>query len=74
MCTSGQHSSRVRASLSYMATNNREEFRRLILKTERDLLTEEQLRALLTVAEATVADDRKTLRTIKARIKRARQH
>ncbi len=57
-----------------MDTNNRAEFRRLILKTERDLLTEDQLRALLTVAEATVADNRKTLRAIKARIKHARQH
>ena len=37
-----------------MASNNRAEFKRLILKTERDLLTKEQLRALLTVAEATV--------------------
>ena len=55
-----------------MATNNRAEFERLILKVERDLLTKEQLRALLTVAEATVTDDRQSLQVIKARIKHAR--
>ena len=72
VCSSGQPAADTSATLSYMATNNRAEFRRLILKTERDLLTEAQLKALLTVAEATVADDRQTLRKIKARIKRAR--
>lgn len=55
-----------------MATTNRAEFERLILKVERDLLTESQLKALLTVAEVAVADDPKRLLTIKARIKRAR--
>lgn len=58
--------------MSYMATTNRAEFERLILKVERDLLTESQLKALLTVAEVAVADDPKRLLTIKARIKRAR--
>ena len=47
-------------------------FKRLILKIERDLLTQARLREQLTVADATVASNRKTLRNIKARIKRAR--
>jgi hypothetical protein len=47
-------------------------FKRLILKIERDLLTQARLREQLTVAEATVASNRQTLRNIKARIKRAR--
>lgn len=54
-----------------MATTNRTEFERLILRIERDLLTESQLKALLTVAEVAIADDPKTLRAIKARIKRS---
>ena len=54
-----------------MATTNRTEFERLILRIERDLLTESQLKALLTVAEVAVADDPKRLLTIKARIKRS---
>jgi hypothetical protein len=60
------------ATLSYMATTNRTEFERLILRIERDLLTESQLKALLTVAEVAVADGPKRLLTIKARIKRTR--
>jgi hypothetical protein len=60
------------ATLSYMATNNRAEFERLILRIERDLLTESQLKALLAVAEVTVPDDPKALVAIKARIKRTR--
>ena len=47
-------------------------FKRLILKIERDLLTQARLRAQLTVADATVASNRKTLRNIKARTKRTR--
>jgi hypothetical protein len=47
-------------------------FKRLILKIERDLLTQARLREQLTVADATVASNRQTLRNIKARIKRAR--
>jgi hypothetical protein len=54
-----------------MATSNRAEFERLLLKVERDLLTEAQLKALLTVAKATVADDRQSLQVVKARIKHA---
>jgi hypothetical protein len=48
-------------------------FKRLILKIERDLLTQARLREQLTVADATVASNRQTLRNIKARIKRARR-
>ena len=47
-------------------------FKRLILKIERDLLTQARLREQLTVADATVASNRQTLRHIKPRIKRAR--
>ena len=49
-------------------------FKRLILKIERDLLTQVRLREQLTVADETVASNRRTLRNIKARIKRARKH
>ena len=55
-----------------MATTNRTEFEQLILRIERDSLTESQLKALLTVAEVAGADDPKRLLTIKARIKRTR--
>jgi hypothetical protein len=55
-------------------TNRATTFKRLILKIERDLVAQARLRERLTVADATVANNRKTLRAIKARIKRARQH
>ena len=55
-----------------MATSNRAEFERLILKIERELLTESQMKALSAVAEVTVPDDPKALVAIKARIKRTR--
>jgi hypothetical protein len=55
-------------------TNSATTFKRLILKIERDLLTQVRLREQLTVADETVASNRRTLRNIKARIKRARKH
>jgi hypothetical protein len=55
-----------------MATTDRAEFKRLILQIERDLLAQAQLRALLTAADTAIADHRKKLRGIKARIKRTR--
>jgi hypothetical protein len=55
-----------------MATNNRTEFRRLMLKIERDLMAKANLAVLLTTADETIASDRKTLRAVKARIKRTR--
>lgn len=61
------------ATLSYMTTPHRTQLKRLILQIERDLAAQAQLRTLLTVADATVADDRQELRTIKARVKRTRQ-
>ena len=74
VCTSEQRRRAVSVILSYMATTNRPtEFRRVILKIERDLVAQAQLRALLAVADKTVADDRQTLRTVKARMQRARR-
>jgi hypothetical protein len=55
-----------------MATPDRDEFTRLILQIERDLLSQAHLRTLLTEAGATVADHRRELRTIEARLKRPR--
>jgi len=55
-------------------TNRATTFKRLILKIERDLVAQARLRERLTVADATVVNNWKTLRAIKARIKRARQH
>jgi transcriptional antiterminator len=55
-----------------MATNSRAEFRRLMLKIERDLVALADLRAQLTTADETITSDRKTLRAVKARIKRTR--
>lgn len=56
-----------------MPITDRAEFERLMLQIERDLLAQAQLRALLTVADKTVADDRQQLRTVKARLKRTRR-
>ena len=55
-----------------MATTDRAELSRLILQIERDLLSQAHLRTLLTAAGATVAGHRRELRTIEARLKRAR--
>jgi len=54
-------------------TNRATTLKRLILKIERDLAAQARLRERLTVADATVASNRKSLRAIKARTKRARQ-
>jgi hypothetical protein len=45
-------------------------FRRLMLQLERDLVAQGQFRALLTAADATVADRRRELRNLKARVAR----
>ena len=55
-----------------MAISDRAEFTRLILQIERDLLSQAQLRTLLTDAATTVAGHRRELRTIEARLKRTR--
>ena len=60
----------TRASLSYMTTPHRTELQRLMLQTQRDLVARTQLRALLTIAEKAVADDRQQLRAVRALIKR----
>lgn len=52
-------------------TNRVSTFKRLILKIERDLLTQARLRERLTAADATVASNRRMLRTVKARVKRS---
>jgi hypothetical protein len=44
--------------------------RRLMLQLERDLVAQGQFRALLSAAEATVADHRRELRNLRARIAR----
>ena len=51
---------------------DRADFRRLILQIERGLLAQAHLRVLLTAADATVADRKRELRNLKARIARVR--
>ena len=53
-----------------MSLTDRAEFKRLTLQIERDLLAQAHLRTLLIAADATIADHRRNLRTVKARIKR----
>jgi hypothetical protein len=55
-----------------MATPQLTELQRLILRIERDLVAQAQLRTLLRFADKAVANDRQELRTIKTRIKRTR--
>ena len=55
-----------------MATTNRAELRRLILKIERDLFAQMHLKALLLNVDAALAEDRQQLRAVKTRIERAR--
>ena len=43
---------------------------KLMLQLERDLVAQEQFRALLTAADANVADRRRELRNLKARFAR----
>ena len=49
---------------------DRAEFMRLILRLERDLVAQLHLRVLLTDADTTVADRRRELRSLKARMAR----
>ena len=56
-----------------MAITDRAEFTRLILQIERDLLSQSHLRTLLTAACDTVADHRRDLQAIEARLKRSRR-
>jgi hypothetical protein len=55
-----------------MTTPHRIQFQRLLLQIERDLVTQSQLKTLLTAADKAVAEDRQELRAVKARIKRTR--
>jgi hypothetical protein len=55
-----------------MSNIDRTEFKRLVLQIERDLAAQANLRALLTNAGTTVSGHREELRTVKARINRAR--
>jgi hypothetical protein len=50
-----------------------DEFDRLVLQIERDLVAQSRLRTLLTTASTTVADHRQELRSVKARIKRSKR-
>jgi hypothetical protein len=50
--------------------SDRVELRRLILRLERDLAAQTQLRTLLAVADTTVAGRRLDVRNLKARIAR----
>jgi hypothetical protein len=50
---------------------DRAKFRKLILRIERDLLAQAHLRALLTAANDTLADRRREMRNLKARIERS---
>ena len=49
------------------------EFKRLMRQIEQDLLNQARLRLLLTEADAAVADDRKKLRAVKARLAQGRR-
>jgi hypothetical protein len=71
VCKSEQCANRLYATLSYVTTPQLTPLQRLILQIERDLLAQAQLRALLTAADKTVGDNRQSLRTVKARIKRS---
>ena len=53
-----------------MASTNRAEFKRLILKIERNLFAQIHLRTLLTALDKAYAEDQQELRAIKTRIKR----
>ena len=53
-----------------MSITERAEFKRLTLQIERDLLAQTHLRTLLIAADTTIADHRRRLRSVKARIKR----
>lgn len=52
-----------------MATTTRAEFKRLMLKIERDLFAQAHLRALMTALDTALAADQKELRAIEARIR-----
>ena len=56
-----------------MATTTRGEFKRLILKIERDLFAQAHLRALMTALDTALAEDQKALRAIEAQIKQTRE-
>ena len=51
--------------------NDRAKVTRLILRIERDLLAQAQLRVLLAAADTSVAGHRQELRSLKARMARA---
>jgi len=70
LCTSGQPTQANTGYLSAMSLTDRAEIKRLILRIQRDMLAQTQLRTLLIAADTTIADHRQTLRSIKARIKR----
>jgi hypothetical protein len=53
-----------------MATTNRAEFKRLVLKIERDLFAQGRLKALLLAVDTALANDRQQLQAVKTRIKR----
>lgn len=52
--------------------HDRRELQRLALHIERTFVAQTHLRTLLIAADKTVADDRRNLRDLRARIKRAR--
>jgi len=56
-----------------MRVTNDTESKRLMLKIERDLLAQSQLKVLLTEAASTVAGDRQNLRSVKSRLEPARR-
>jgi len=56
-----------------MGVTNDRESKRLVLKIERDLLAQSQLKVLLTEAASTVAGDRQNLRSVESRSKPARR-
>jgi len=53
-----------------MASTNRAEFKRLMLKIERNLFAQVHLRTLLTALDKAYAEDQQELRAIKTRMKR----
>jgi len=56
-----------------MTERDRGEFKRMILRVERDLFSQSPLKKLLVAAGATLAANRPPLRAVKARSKRSRK-
>jgi hypothetical protein len=65
-CTAQTHLSEV----TYLSMTDRAEFSRLTLQLERDLVAQAHIREILTAADTTVADRRREMRNLRARMAR----